>query len=134
MTASYAFVDRGSMHVAEQHDDLFSWKKYYNYLCCANTDAKMLPNVVIDSRCEKYNVLTLLLLTLLCHISNKKGVVLAHVSSIAAGSLLLPFWGVRAGRACLGLQPHTPFSQAGSLYSRIQAIPRYSVANSLSPC
>jgi hypothetical protein len=29
-TASYANVDRGSMHVVEHPDDLFSWDKYNN--------------------------------------------------------------------------------------------------------
>jgi hypothetical protein len=27
-TKSLAYIDRGSMHVAEHHDDLYSWKKY----------------------------------------------------------------------------------------------------------
>jgi hypothetical protein len=31
-TASHEHVDRGPMHVVKHHDDLFSWKKYNNYL------------------------------------------------------------------------------------------------------
>ncbi len=50
------------------------------------------------------------LLTLVCHVSNEQGELLAHVSSIAAESLLLPFWVIRLGQAWLGpLPPHTPF-------------------------
>jgi hypothetical protein len=29
-TASFAYIDRGSMHVVEHHNDLFSWKKHNN--------------------------------------------------------------------------------------------------------
>ncbi len=32
MTTSFAHVHRGSMHVVEHNYDLFSWKKYNNYM------------------------------------------------------------------------------------------------------
>jgi hypothetical protein len=67
--------------------------------------------------------------TLLCHVSNKSEVLLAHVSFIAAGSLLLLFWRCRVGRAWLGmptLHIHT-ISKVGALHSRIQALFQYSV-------
>jgi hypothetical protein len=32
MTATYACAARGSMHVVGHHNDLFSWKKYNNYI------------------------------------------------------------------------------------------------------
>ncbi len=63
--------------------------------------------------------------TLLCHISNELRVILAHFCSITAGSLLLPFWGFRAGKAWLGsLTPYTHiFPQADFLYSRSRHFP-----------
>ncbi len=64
------------------------------------------------------------LLTLLCHVLNEQGVLLAHVSSIVAGSLLLPFQAIRLGWALLGsLPPHT-FPQASFLYSGSRQSPQ----------
>jgi hypothetical protein len=33
LTKSLEHEDRGSIHVVEHHDDLFSWKKYRIYKC-----------------------------------------------------------------------------------------------------
>jgi hypothetical protein len=39
------------MHVIENHDDLFSWKKYNNYRHM-NTDVKILLNVLMNCLCK----------------------------------------------------------------------------------
>jgi hypothetical protein len=98
------------MHVVEHHDDLFSWKKKNNYIHMStlyeyrhkdswNLAANNLLKITTSLLCWPLN--------LLCHVSNEQRVLLAHISSIAAGSLLQPFWGVRVGRAWLGL-PNPP--------------------------
>ncbi len=78
------------MHVLESHDDLFSWKKYSN-------STLILRNSLQDGIKEQMNllhkntVLTLLAADLAMSCPEWVGSTLAHVSSIAAGSLLLPF-------------------------------------------
>jgi hypothetical protein len=51
---SLVSADRGSMHVVEHHDDVFSWKKYNDYLyvnnvCQVKNEIK--ENVVLNNTC-----------------------------------------------------------------------------------
>jgi hypothetical protein len=92
--------------------------------------AKMLSRGLIEWFVCNIMFLLCWRLTLLCHVSNEKGVLSAHVSSIAAGSLLPPIYRAsRWARLGLGHCPLTHSSRASFLYSWIQAIPWYSVRN-----
>jgi hypothetical protein len=61
MTTSLVFADRGSMHVVEHQDDIFSWKKYNSYTCMSTTEmCRMLFERSNKLFGQKYNVLNLL--------------------------------------------------------------------------
>ncbi len=70
---SLVYVDIGSMHVVEQHDDLFSWKKYNNYTHVNAVQKYRMWRMLFERGnklfMQKYNVLTLLTIGPCCVMS-----------------------------------------------------------------
>jgi hypothetical protein len=63
---SFMHIDRGSMHVEEHHDDLFSWKKYNNCTHMLALHKCRCKGVAKCGNILEYNVLILLAAELCC--------------------------------------------------------------------
>ncbi len=110
-TMSLEHVDRGSMHLVEHQDDLFSWKKNNNYTYAATVCGKEIKKIsgiawktwwTTRYTSVKYSSLTLTAGR--CSVTSRmsKGY-LTHTSSIAPGSLHTAGLSGTQSRAGLGL-------------------------------